>query len=147
MDNASALYGLLLPGCITIGVVFNQPNVDKTDDAPNEKFNLEAKSWTYKAMAHDGISVGDLVLVDSPRHGIVAVTVVRVDTEVDLEFSSNIRYKWIIGKVPLDAYAERNDREEQFRQQMVQLERKKRRETLLADLRERYGDNLALPTA
>lgn len=70
-----------------------------------------AKEYTFKTF-DDTLKEDDLVLVPTDtRHGYTVCKVVEVN--VDLDQESDIKYKWVVGKVDLTAFNEIIKQEEQ----------------------------------
>lgn len=68
----------------------------------DERENPGQKSWTYKTL-DASIKVGDLVVVPSgTRHKMTVAKVVEVDADID--FNSDIQYKWIVQRVDREAH-------------------------------------------
>lgn len=71
-------------------------------NSPAFRIRPGAKTWTY-VTDNPAVAVGDTVIVDAEGK-IKLVKVVKVDAEAKIEPNSDIVYKWIIGRVDMDAY-------------------------------------------
>lgn len=88
--------------------------------------------YTYKA--HFECMIGDQVMVHGSDGNICIVEVVRVDAEPQLNFESDIEYKWAIGRVDTSAYDAVVKREAQMIDGLRHMERAKQRQELLKQL-------------
>lgn len=142
MQNLNHLVSLLQEGYTTIGVVFAagaQP-VQRADDmaawdpsypgqAPRA---ASAQIYTYKC--HFECIVGDLVIVPPSSAGKLPsiATVVRLDSEPELNFESGVEYKWAIGCVDTAAYDHTMERERDLIRMLRENQKKEQRAKLLA---------------
>ena len=83
------------------------------------------------------IDVGDLIVVPTKtRHGMTVCKV--VETDVDVDFNSNVPVDWLISKVDTTEYDDvvrsEKDALKTIRSAEVRREREKLKEALLADL-------------
>lgn len=90
-----------------------------------------SKGYTYKCPLDAGIAVGDKVVVDSPANGLVVVEVLSIDKAPRIDLDADFTYKWIIQKVDMAAYEEREAKEEQAMDLLLEVERVRQREILL----------------
>ncbi len=136
------LYSLLDTTFTTIHVVFSnavpaantgravRPNEARSplryveDDAP-------ADSYVYKSPLDANVSVGDHVVVFTPREGLRIAKVVQVDAAPVIDVDAPFDYRWIVQRIDKEAYQERVDREERFSATMLEVERTKQREALV----------------
>lgn len=95
----------------------------------------DTKTYTYKVMKSDGVAAGDSVVVNSPSHGLVVVTVVEAHVEPRIDINANFKYQWIVQKVDTAAYKKRLDLEERLSQSLLEVERQKQRQQLAMELR------------
>lgn len=123
-SNPRMLYALLMDGVITVKVKFS---------------GTPHKLYTYKALADWNLQPGDLVMVDSPTNGIVAVEVDEVDSFLDVADGQHNGYKWLIQKVDLTSYNDRLAREQKFAVEVQKLNRRKQALQLLKDIESEYG--------
>lgn len=75
----------------------------------------------YTYMTMEELQVGDKVLVDTPRAGLVVVTVKEVDVSWDID--SKFSYKFIVDKVNMEKYERINQVVEEVRE-TIEAERK-----------------------
>lgn len=104
--NYSTLSFLTSDEVIGINCVFQgKSNLDVAypkgiDDGLRSKAYLKRKKYTYKT-TDKSIKVGDLVVVqcegESKNYGYAIVEV--VETNVEIDFNTEISYKWIVNKV------------------------------------------------
>ena len=86
------------------------------------------KSWDVQVEQH-------LVVVD--RGGDLAVVfVVQVDSAPDIDVDAAYDYKWAVAKVDMTEFHDLNRREKQFGEAMLEIERTKQRESLVASFRD-----------
>lgn len=101
----------------------------------------EQRVYTYKALKTMGLSVGDSVVVDSPKNGLVVVEVVRVDDFVDINLNSDIYYKWVVQKVDLTDHNNLKAADELFQKQAETLERQMRINRMVDTLLDGFSGN------
>lgn len=137
------LFSLLDDSYITIKVRFLKSQGPNEPEAPaparprlrqNEELVSE-QLYTYKALKVTGVKVGDSVVVDSPSKGLCVVPVVEVHDTPQIDLDAPFEYKWIVQKVDRAEYDSLVDKERQFGQMMLEVERTRQREALLVDLR------------
>lgn len=111
--------------------------------APGSHAVAPAATYTYKVPKEWTLKEGDLVVVpgsswnEKPKLAIV----VSVDPLPDINFEAGIAYKWIIDVVAMGAYTERLQKEQEFRDAMVRVERERQRQKLASELREQFLDS------
>lgn len=130
--NSKHLLSLLESDSVTIHVKFGTCFMDGFA----AQFNGQDKSYTYKAPKSLELKVGDIVTVNSPSRGVVTCYVDKVDETADIDVNATFNYEWIIGKVDVEPYKDRKERERQFAALMLEIERKRQRENLLADFKQ-----------
>lgn len=114
---------LLREDAKTVHVTFEEIDRDFLDEV-EERFvttpagaklriggNAGPRLYTY--VTHLEVKTGDTVVVLANKETKLA-TVVRVDSEVEIEPNSNVAYKWVIDKVDLVAYEENQQRNEEI---------------------------------
>lgn len=108
------------------------------------------KLYTYKAPNDLELKEFDIAVVYASGQYKV-VTVMDVDVVPVLDLDAEYDYRWIVQKVDTDAYEERLEREKQFEQLLLQIERKKQqraiRDELIAGLDKLPGVKQELDTA
>lgn len=92
------------------------------------------------------IMKGDLVVVPTDtRHGY---TVVLVDeTDVEIDFDSDVQIKWIIDKVDVQAHASILSKEDEWIAALKMAQNRKKREELKKSMLDFYTDADNLPIA
>lgn len=144
MQNLNHLVSLLQEGYTTIGVVFAAgaaPVAKPEDDfapwypqmAPvHRDATAGAQIYTYKC--HFECIVGDMVIVPPSGAGKLPsiATVVRLDSEPELNFESGVEYKWAIGRVDTSAYDNTMQRERDLIRMLRENQKKEQRAKLLA---------------
>lgn len=92
------------------------------------KLNATATSlYTYKAPIEMSLEVGDTVIVAKESSadgwtGYRAVLVEAVDKVPDIDYTSELSYKWIVGKVEPEAYLEQVAAEKEIAQTLAKME-------------------------
>lgn len=90
----------------TIGVQF--------DDG----FGQKSKAYTYVTSVP--VAVNDTVVVPSgSEDNFKLATVCRVDSDLEIEPNSSTRFKWIVGKVDFDAYANNMERNKEIERHLA----------------------------
>lgn len=145
MQNLNHLVSLLQEGYTTIGVVFaaGAAPVQRADDdmapwdpaypnQPQAPRAASAQIYTYKC--HFECIVGDMVIVPPTSAGKLPsiATVVRLDSEPELNFESGVEYKWAIGRVDTSAYDNTMQRERDLIRMLRENQKKEQRAKLLA---------------
>ncbi len=95
------------------------------------RFDDTRKIYTYKTS--ENFEVGDKAIV-CPNGSLKVVQIVRVDDTPQIEFGSNVEYKWIVQKIDLDSYNDRLEREEKMSVFIRQAIANKQREEVSAAL-------------
>lgn len=146
MQNLNHLVSLLQEGYTTIGVVFAAgaalvPQMDN-DFAPwdpqvpaaGSKYDKSSSAQIYTYKCHFECIVGDLVIVPPSSAGKLPsiATVVRLDSEPELNFESGVEYKWAIGRVDTAAYDHTMERERDLIRMLRENQKKEQRAKLLA---------------
>ncbi len=105
------------------------------------------KSYTYKAKTAANVKAGDVVVVDSPKSGLVCVDVIEVHAAPRMNKDAQYAYKWIVCKVDQEAYDAQLEREAEFMSQMEVLEQAKIRSEVRAEALEAFGDDVETQAA
>lgn len=116
---------LLNENCKTIGVKFSNSN-----DHP------EGRTYTYKTT--EDFEAGDSAVVLT-RGKLKVVSVVEVHKVAQIDLSSDTKYQWIVQKVDMSYYEELNNVEEEFSDQLLEIEQASVREKSVAMLKEHLG--------
>lgn len=90
------------------------------------------KPYTFKA--HFECMIGDQILVHGSDGKIVIAECVEVHAEPQLNFESDIEYKWAIGRVDTSAYDAVVKREAEMINGLRHMERARQRQELLQQL-------------
>ena len=112
---------------------------------PSRGWNSDATSYTYKVPLAWGVNAGDELLVESKR-GLAIVTVVTVDAMPDIDVDANFDYKWAVQRIDRTEYNTLVEREKNFGNAMVEIERVKQRESLLESFRNSLPEGSAART-
>lgn len=148
MQNMNHLVSLLQEGYTTIGVVFavRQPQpidieLESLSRGRDRVANHQAGPQTYTYKCHFECIVGDLVILPPSSEGKLPSigTVVRVDDEPELNFESDIEYKWAVARVDFSQY----DQVMSSEKKMVKVLREGEKQAARKRLLESY--QLALP--
>jgi exosome complex RNA-binding protein Csl4 len=72
------------------------------------KYDNTSQLYTFKVHTDLVVIPGDLVLVETRENKGTyrSVEVVKVDPVIDMQFDSDIRYKWVVSKIDDTRYAE-----------------------------------------
>ena len=101
------------------------------------------KRYSYKTFDKD-LKVGDYVVVPSSveknSHGMSIAQIVELDVEVD--FESTHKYKWLVGSISLDNFKEIEEKEAQALAAIKSAEKTRKRKELKADLMADAGSEL-----
>lgn len=95
------------------------------------------KEYTYKTDLK--LEAGDEVIIDSPYSGLTIAVVTRVDEVADLDEKATFSYKWIIGKVDLEAHKARLEREEELKKEFLAVQAKVRKFKMVNELKAAMG--------
>lgn len=95
------------------------------------------KAYTFKALKTDFICAGDYIIVLTTQ-GLRTGLVTLVHETPQIDFDSDVDYKWIVGKVDLTAHLQLIQREEEFKATLVEIERQKQREQFRKDFEENF---------
>jgi len=96
------------------------------------------KHYFYRALREQGIEKGDFVVVKTPTHGL---TVAEVTDVGDLGSYNCASLKWIIAKVDLKAFVERQERAEERRKLLAKLEQMAQEERRKIEFRDILANN------
>lgn len=103
-----------------------------------EVFFSNNNKQTYSYMSTDTFETGDFAVVDSPRDGLVVVTIANCTSALEHDLDFTFKLKWIVSKVDLTAYEERKELVKQFNIQVNKIKQTRRkkemRETLEQDI-------------
>lgn len=81
------------------------------------------QGYSYKTMLD--VEVDDFVVVETPSNGFQTVKVVEVQSPMDINFNTNIKYKWVIQKLDFTHY-ELSKEQEKALLQIVNKSKNKR---------------------
>lgn len=129
--NLSTAVFLISDDVRAIGVTFDQGNHDR----------IEEKQYVYKTCNQE-ICVGDHVIVPVGAFDEYKVAIVR-SVDADVNYKSDIQYKWIVSKLDLTEYFSLKESEQRAIQEVKRIERRSKREQLRKDLMEFGGDEIA----
>lgn len=115
---------MLMDDCKTIGVQFHDGG----------------KMYTYKTT--DDFEKGDHAIVFA-NDEIQVVKVARIDKIPQIDVESNIKYNWVIDKVNFDKYDELMEREDEFNNQLLEIQQQAVKKNAIELLRSALGDNSA----
>lgn len=139
MQNLNHLVSLLQEGYKTIGVVYSAQPVEQYDDHPfapvrGQTHGQHAGSKVYTFKTFFDCKLGDVVILPPSSEGKLPSmgTVVRVDDEPELNFESEIEYKWAMAKLDTIAYDQVMEREKELVKMLRASEKKQQRDRLLA---------------
>lgn len=135
------LYSLIDRSYTTIEVVFPE-DLEKAEEAARavrKRFNDETirgafRTYTYKSPLACCVAAGDHVVVDTPSSGLRVVYVVAVHAQPEIDLDANHDYKWIVQRVDLSVYNDLNKREAEFKATMLEVERTRQREEVVASM-------------
>lgn len=99
----------------------NNVAVAMFENAKAVKVSFSPSNGTYTYMTLDDLTVGDSVIVDTPKAGLQVVTVVATDVSWDIDAQYN--YKFIVGKVDLEQYTKINEAITEVRE-LIEQERR-----------------------
>lgn len=129
--NLSTAVFLISDEVRAIGVTFDQGN----------HYRTEEKQYVYKT-CDQAICVGDYVIVPVGASDEYKVAIVR-SVDADVNYKSDIQYKWVVSKLDLAEYISLKEREQLAIQEVKRIERRSKREQLRKDLVEFGGDEIA----
>jgi hypothetical protein len=136
------LFTLLDQSATTVRVVFAQDErkhaaqlADVRRRFGDDGLTTEIRSYVYKAPLAMELEAGDSVVVDTPGSGFSVGRVVEVHTSAQVDVDADFEYKWIVQKVDRRDYDARCERERNFAKMMVEVERTRQRDALVAELR------------
>lgn len=142
MKNLNHLVSLLQEGYTTVAVSFTSQPIPElstkrrgeSQPAPwtQEPVQPQGMLYTYKSQFSD-LKVGDLVIVPPTNEGkfpSVAI-VAEVHAEPQLNFENGIEYKWLVGKVDTQGYADIMEKERKMMSVLRDSERARQRKELL----------------
>lgn len=143
MKNLNHLVSLLQEGYTTVAVSFTSQPIDfgvprdggrSSQPAPWAQSTVPAgeKLYTYKCQFSD-LQVGDLVIVPPSSEGkFPSVALVKeVHAEPQLNFENGMEYKWLVGKVDTQGYADIMEKERKMMSVLRDSERARQRKELL----------------
>lgn len=102
---------------------------------------IQEKEYTYKVPLDAGVKVDDFVVVESSITGYAVAKVVKVDESPDINLDAPNQYSWIIQKINLDPYYERQERERRIQQQLFKLEQRKQQVNIVEQFRAMLRDS------
>lgn len=118
---------LLQSDYTTVEVVFDdffEP--DNLDDTPSQ----DGRAYTYKANILLNLQVGDRVVVHAQNRLAIA-RITQVHQAPKIQANTHYRYKWVVDKVDLTAFAKRHEEETLIDEMMARIEFEQARQTLM----------------
>ena len=107
---------------------------------PGEEPSSRLKGYTFKTL-NPNVKVDDLVIVETgTRQGMTVVKV--IETDVDIDFDSDIQYKWIVGIVNTEAHKALREQEQTAISAIKKAKISKKRKDLKTDLMADHEDSL-----
>lgn len=101
-DHSSKLFAQMNPNAFTVGVKFGEARYNSEEGLVTFVENYH-KEYTY-ATEYD-LKLGELVLVETPRHGFSVAQVTRVDDFLDVtQFNRFNELKWVVDAVHVEDY-------------------------------------------
>ena len=83
----------------------------------------------------------DLIVLTG--NGLSIVTVIHVDAEPDIDIDASHDYKWAVQKVDLTEFRDLTEREKQFQDTMLHVERVKQRESLVQSFMDNFLSDMS----
>lgn len=122
--------------------------LNKNVIAVEVELQKDGKLYTYKALREWNIKEGDSLLVvvtsnNVPETKVVTAKVVHPDAAC----LGDIKYKWIIQKIDTAAYHDIIEKEKNFEQALLTIERDRKRDELRDELVKRLGTNASAQLA
>lgn len=96
--------------------------------------------YTYKVLLKDNVQPNDTVVVIVGNE-MVLVKVVEVHELPQIDLDADYDYKWIVQRIDTDAYDKMQEKETQFQQAMVEVERVKQREKVKQEMEQLLIDS------
>lgn len=125
--NNRHLMTLLQENYTTVEAIFT----GKQSDADNP----DLKRYTYKIPLNAGYVEGDFAVVVSPS-GLTVVMIVKIHQKPKIDLDSEFTYKWLVQRLDLTEYEERQQKEETFLEMLTDIERTHQRNILLNKFQE-----------
>lgn len=110
------------------------PEIFEQKTANRQQSPGQLRTYTYKCphTVANRLEPGMLVIVPESNHkGVQIATVQKIDAEPDINYDSDIQYKWIIGAVDTTDYDRIIRQENQMVQLLRESEKAKARQALL----------------
>ena len=136
------LYSLLDQSFTTVRAVFDSEvrNVNRKASPlappPPPFMEYDERGYVYKVPRNWNVEPQDHLIVLTDSNGLKIVTVVHVDAEPDIDIDANYDYKWAVQKIDLTEFRSLTEREKEFSDTMLQIERVKQRESLVNSFRD-----------
>lgn len=92
-----------------------------------------SRLYTYKTLLKDNVQPNDTVVVIVGNE-MVLVKVVEVHELPQIDLDADFDYKWIVQRIDTAAYDKMQEKEQQFQQAMVEVERVKQREKVKQEM-------------
>lgn len=106
---------------------------DDTGDSP--------VGYIYKAPIDTKLTAGEsYVVVNSPHGGLKVAQVVQVHARPEIDFDGDTDYKWIVQAIDLSEYNANVERERNFNDAMVEVERERQRENVMESFRNKLPE-------
>lgn len=100
--------------------------------------NLSQKSWVYKALATQGIKVGDHLVVQTADGQLKTVRCIAVGEPIDL--NADFEYKFIVQRIDLTAYQICLDHEEKVKEMLLTAERQRQTDEVIEQYKKAYPE-------
>jgi hypothetical protein len=94
------------------------------------------RDYCYKVPKSWDLQAGDHAVVIGRNGCLAVVLVTRVDALPDIDVDADFNYKWLVSKVDLTEHDALVEREKSFSDTMLEIERVKQRESLVASFRD-----------
>jgi hypothetical protein len=141
------LFSLLDQTFTTVRVVFDKERNKVLTGKPDPRLrpepwqqddyvNESVRGYVYKVPRAWNVEVQDHLIVLTSGSGLAVVTVIHVDGEPDIDIDASHDYKWAVQKIDLTEFRNLTEREKQFQDTMLEVERVKQRESLVKSFQE-----------
>lgn len=94
------------------------------------------RGYIYKVPRAWEVQPQDHLVVLTNSSGLAIVTVIHVDAEPDIDIDASYDYRWAVQKIDLTEFRSLTEREKEFSDTMLQIERVKQRESLVNSFRD-----------
>lgn len=111
-------------------------------DYIDSKVPYSEKQYAYKVPVDKVLKLGDDIVVNSPYHGLVVVTVFNIIHNDNEKLMHCKNVKWIVDTIDADAYRERIAQEQEAVKLLQQSRIKKARDEAVEAIRIEFGDDV-----